>query len=160
MCAHGTFPYGEEVSCQRSDYPCVRSRKFSDSSWTAGLPTGLLRAASTIARSSVADYLRRSQEAGLTWPEVLGLSEAALEARDYLPATATAAQTQFAMDLARYAMTQTAEKVAGPTEVGDGFVNVWTAYEYAAKTLKDNAPGKILPKVRSFLRGLLGFAPA
>ncbi len=45
-------------------------------------------------------------------------------------------RTRFAMDVARYAMTQTAEKVAGPDEVGAGFVNVWAAYEYAAKLLK------------------------
>jgi hypothetical protein len=76
--------------------------------------------------------------------------------KDYLPAVPAAAQTQFVMDLARFAMTQTAEKVAGPNEVGDGFVNVWSAFEYAAKTLKDNAPQKA--RARALLRGLLGFA--
>jgi hypothetical protein len=80
--------------------------------------------------------------------------------KDYLPAIPSAAQTQFAMDLARYAMTQTAEKVAPVDEVGDGFVNVWAAFQFAAQTLKDNAPQKALPKVRRFLRGVLGFAPA
>ena len=44
--------------------------------------------------------------------------------KDRLPAVPTAEQTQFAMDLARFAMTQTAEKVAEPDQVGDGFINV------------------------------------
>lgn len=56
--------------------------------------------------------------------------------RDGLPEGPSAARTQFAMDLARYAMTMTAEKVAGPDEVGDGFINVWAAYQYAAGLLK------------------------
>ncbi|MDP3543783.1 MAG: S8 family serine peptidase [Elusimicrobiota bacterium] len=56
--------------------------------------------------------------------------------KDGLPEGPSAARTQLAMDIARYAMTQTAEKVAGPNEVGDGFINVWAAFEYAAKLLK------------------------
>ncbi|MBI5238938.1 MAG: S8 family serine peptidase [Elusimicrobia bacterium] len=60
--------------------------------------------------------------------------------KDKLPVVPTAQQTQFAMDLARFAMTRTAEKVAGPDEVGDGFINVWSAFEYAGKLLQDNAP--------------------
>lgn len=56
--------------------------------------------------------------------------------KDGLPEGSAAARTQLAMDVARYAMTQTAEKVAGPDEVGDGFINVWAAFEYAAKLLK------------------------
>ena len=36
-------------------------------------------------------------------------------------------------------MTQTAEKVAGVDEVGDGFINVWAAFELAGKILKDAA---------------------
>lgn len=59
--------------------------------------------------------------------------------KDGLPAGTTAARTQIAMDLARYAMTQTAEKVAGTDEVGDGFINVWAAFELAGKILKDAA---------------------
>jgi hypothetical protein len=56
--------------------------------------------------------------------------------RDQLPKDLTGgALTQFAMDLARYSMTQTAEKVDGPNEVGDGFINVWSAFEYAGKLL-------------------------
>ncbi len=59
--------------------------------------------------------------------------------KDGLPTGTTAARTQIAMDLARYAMTQTAEKVAGVDEVGDGFINVWAAFELAGKILKDAA---------------------
>ncbi|MBI5211226.1 MAG: S8 family serine peptidase [Elusimicrobia bacterium] len=79
--------------------------------------------------------------------------------KDALPALPGTQVTQFAMDLARYAMTRTAEKVAGPDEVGDGFVNVWSAYEYAAKLLKDNAPvpAKAALRFHSFMRGLFGF---
>jgi len=62
--------------------------------------------------------------------------------KDGLPAGPSAARTQLAMDLARYAMTQTAEKVAGADEVGDGFINMWAAFEFAAKLLKDNAPSR------------------
>ncbi|MDO8757247.1 MAG: S8 family serine peptidase, partial [Elusimicrobiota bacterium] len=58
--------------------------------------------------------------------------------KDGLPEGPSAVRTQLAMDIARYAMTQTAEKVAAPDEVGDGFINVWAAFEYAAKLLKDN----------------------
>ncbi|MEK7315206.1 MAG: S8 family serine peptidase [Candidatus Eisenbacteria bacterium] len=58
--------------------------------------------------------------------------------KDGLPAGDSKQRTQLAMDIARYAMTQTAEKVAGPNEVGDGFINVWAAFEYAAKLLKRN----------------------
>lgn len=59
--------------------------------------------------------------------------------KDGLPVGPSAARTQIAMDLARYAMTQTAEKVAGADEVGDGFINVWAAFELAGKILKDAA---------------------
>ncbi|MEK7232597.1 MAG: S8 family serine peptidase [Elusimicrobiota bacterium] len=59
--------------------------------------------------------------------------------KDGLPAGPSAARTQLATDLARYAMTQTAEKVAGVDEVGDGFINVWAAFELAGKILKDAA---------------------
>lgn len=53
-----------------------------------------------------------------------------------LPVLSTAEQTkQFAMDLARYAMTMTAEKGAPAIEVGDGFINVWNAFQFAAKML-------------------------
>lgn len=58
--------------------------------------------------------------------------------KDGLPEGPSAMRTQLAMDIARYAMTMTAEKVAGPDEVGDGFINVWAAYEYAAKLLQDS----------------------
>jgi len=58
--------------------------------------------------------------------------------KDGLPEGTSAARTQLAADIARYAMTMTAEKVAGPDEVGDGFINVQAAFEYAAKLLKDN----------------------
>lgn len=78
--------------------------------------------------------------------------------KDYLPAVPTAAQTQFAMDLARYAMTQTGEKVAPATDVGDGFINVGAAFDLAAQLLKDNAPRKALTQARALLRGVLGFS--
>ena len=78
--------------------------------------------------------------------------------KDGLPAGSTAEQTQIAMDLARYAMTQTAEKVAPVNQVGDGFVNVWNAFQFAAKTLTDGAPRKALPTLRAWARGFLGFA--
>ncbi|OGR96415.1 MAG: hypothetical protein A2V88_17035 [Elusimicrobia bacterium RBG_16_66_12] len=78
--------------------------------------------------------------------------------KDGLPAGSTAERTQIAMDLARYAMTRTAEKVAPVNEVGDGFVNVWNAYQFAAQTLKDAAPKKALPALRAWARGLMGLA--
>jgi hypothetical protein len=59
---------------------------------------------------------------------------------DQLPKMQQKELTQFAMDLARLSMTQTAEKVAPADEVGDGFIDVWAAYEFAAKTLKENQP--------------------
>lgn len=80
--------------------------------------------------------------------------------KDKLPALPTAEQTQFAMDLARFAMTQTAEKVAPVDEVGDGFINVSNAFQYADKLLQDNAPSGFKAKVRGLLRGFLGFAPS
>ncbi|UPT75591.1 MAG: S8 family serine peptidase [Elusimicrobiota bacterium] len=58
--------------------------------------------------------------------------------KDGLPEGPSEARTRLAMDLARYAMTQTAEKVAPADEVGDGFINVWAAFQYAAKLLKDS----------------------
>lgn len=66
--------------------------------------------------------------------------------------------TQFAMDLARYAMTQTAEKVAPANEVGDGFVNVWAAFEYSAKLLKENAPQPAVSQLHRLVRFFLGFS--
>ncbi|MDX6768188.1 MAG: S8 family serine peptidase [Elusimicrobiota bacterium] len=62
--------------------------------------------------------------------------------KDGLPQGTAAARTQLAMDIARYAMTQTAEKVAGPNEVGDGFINVWAAFELARKILSDAAKNR------------------
>ncbi len=59
---------------------------------------------------------------------------------DQLPKMQQKELTQFAMDLARYSMTQTAEKVAPVDEVGDRFIDVWAAFEFAAKTLKENQP--------------------
>lgn len=79
--------------------------------------------------------------------------------KDYLPALQGAELTQFAMDLARYSMTQTAEKVAPADEVGDGFVNVWNAFQYAGKLLKDNAPQTPTTFLHSVVRRVLGFAP-
>lgn len=77
---------------------------------------------------------------------------------DDLPAGSSAERTQIAMDLARYAMTQTAEKVAPVNEVGDGFVNIWNAFQFAQKTLRDAAPSKALPALRAWARAFLGFA--
>jgi len=59
---------------------------------------------------------------------------------DQLPKMQQKELTQFAMDLARYSMTETAEKVDSKDKVGDGFIDVWAAYEFAAKTLKENQP--------------------
>ena len=80
--------------------------------------------------------------------------------KDKLPALPTAEQTQFAMDLARFAMTQTAEKVAPVDEVGDGFINVSNAFQYADKLLQDNAPSGFKARVRGLLRSFMGFAPS
>jgi hypothetical protein len=80
--------------------------------------------------------------------------------QDKLPALPTAEQTQFAMDLARFAMTQTAEKVAPVDEVGDGFINVANAFQYADQLLQDNAPSGFKAKVRGLLRSFMGFAPS
>ncbi|MFA6030953.1 MAG: S8 family serine peptidase [Elusimicrobiota bacterium] len=79
--------------------------------------------------------------------------------KDYLPALQGAELTQFAMDLARYSMTQTAEKVAPLDEVGDGFINVWNSFQYAAKLLKDNAPQTPTTFLHGVVRRVLGFAP-
>ncbi len=76
--------------------------------------------------------------------------------KDYLPAVPTAQQTQFAMDLARYTMTQTAEKQGGVNEFGDGFINVWTSFELASKILKENAPKNAVPASKQHLRGFFG----
>lgn len=59
--------------------------------------------------------------------------------KDGLPSGTPAQQKQLAMDLARYAMTQTAEKVSTADEVGDGFINVWAAFQLASQILKDAA---------------------
>lgn len=75
--------------------------------------------------------------------------------KDYLPAGPESAQTQLAMDLARYVMTQTGEKVAPAVEVGDGFINVGAAFDLAAQILKDNSPRKVVSAMRSFLRHAL-----
>ena len=80
--------------------------------------------------------------------------------KDKLPVVPTAQQTQFAMDLARFAMTQTAEKVAPVDEVGDGFINVSNAFQYADKLLQDNAPSGFKARVRGLLRSFMGFAPS
>ncbi|MBI5625461.1 MAG: S8 family serine peptidase [Elusimicrobia bacterium] len=82
-------------------------------------------------------------------------------AKDLLPVLPAAQLTQFAMDLARYTMTQTAEKVAGPDEVGDGFINIQAAYDLAVKLLKDNAPAPTRWTVRfhNLMRGVFGSAP-
>jgi len=78
--------------------------------------------------------------------------------RDTLPNLPGPELTQFAMDLARYAMTQTAEKVASANEVGDGFINVWSAFEYSAKLLKENAPQPAVSRMHRLVRLFLGFA--
>ncbi|MFH1726630.1 MAG: S8 family serine peptidase [Elusimicrobiota bacterium] len=78
--------------------------------------------------------------------------------KDTLPNLPGPELTQFAMDLARHAMTQTAEKVAPVNEVGDGFVNVWAAFEYSAKLLKDNAPLPALARLHGLVRFFLGIA--
>ena len=80
--------------------------------------------------------------------------------KDYLPAMPSDQLTHFAMDLASYTMTQTAQKVAPAADAGDGFINVWSAFELAGKLLKENAHSKVMPKVRTFLRGVLGSGPA
>jgi hypothetical protein len=82
-------------------------------------------------------------------------------AKDLLPVMPAAQLNQFVMDLARYSMTQTAEKVAGPNEVGDGFVNIQAAYDLAVKLLKDNAPAPVKWAVRfhNLMRSIFGFAP-
>jgi hypothetical protein len=70
--------------------------------------------------------------------------------KDDLPKLAQKELTLLAMDLARYSMTQTALKVAPVDEVGDGFIDVWAAYEHAAKLLKDSAPAPA-PQTQSVL---------
>lgn len=76
--------------------------------------------------------------------------------KDYLPAMPSEKQTQLAMDLARYAMTETAEKKGGVNDFGDGFINVWASFELASKILKENAPQKALPAARTFMRRVFG----
>ncbi|MDD5629502.1 MAG: S8 family serine peptidase [Elusimicrobia bacterium] len=79
--------------------------------------------------------------------------------KDNLPALPGPQLTQFAMDLARYSMTQTAEKVAPVDEVGDGFINVWAAFQYSAQLLKENAPSSgMMAKARALVRFALGLA--
>lgn len=80
--------------------------------------------------------------------------------KDYLPAVPTAEQTQLALDLARYTMTRTAEKKGGVNDFGDGFINVWAAFQLASSLLKENAPSKLIPGARAFLRRALGPAVA
>ncbi|MCX5797747.1 MAG: S8 family serine peptidase [Elusimicrobia bacterium] len=79
--------------------------------------------------------------------------------KDSLPALPGPQLTQFAMDLARYSMTQTAEKVAPADEVGDGFINVWSAFQFSAKLLQENAPSSgLMSKARALARFALGLA--
>ncbi|OGR57484.1 MAG: hypothetical protein A2X36_04505 [Elusimicrobia bacterium GWA2_69_24] len=79
--------------------------------------------------------------------------------KDYLPKLSDKELTQFAMDLARYSMTQTAQKVAPVDEVGDGFIDIQASFEYATKLLKDATPQRAAVRVHAALRSLFGFAP-
>jgi hypothetical protein len=72
--------------------------------------------------------------------------------RDLLPALPSGRVILFAMDLARWAMTRTAVKTDGPDEVGDGFIDVWAAFELSGKTLRENAPRG--PAARAWAAGL------
>jgi len=70
---------------------------------------------------------------------------------DYLPALPQKELKTFAMDLARYSMTRTARTVAPRIEQGDGFIDVWAAFEYSAALLKA-ADTRLLPRVRDLFR--------
>ncbi|MFA5140028.1 MAG: S8 family serine peptidase [Elusimicrobiota bacterium] len=74
---------------------------------------------------------------------------------DYLPKLPGKDTTLFAMDLARLAMTKTGRKAAPEIEQGDGFIDVWAAFEYSAALLKA-ANTRALPTVRELLRSLFG----
>ncbi len=80
---------------------------------------------------------------------------------DQLPKMSQKELTEFSMDLARYSMTETAEKVDSADKVGDGFIDVWAAYEFAAKTLKENQPAPLnlkreMTKKEFFVLNLVG----
>ena len=74
---------------------------------------------------------------------------------DYLPRLHGRDLTLFAMDLARLAMTKTGRKAAPEIEQGDGFVDVWAAFEYSAALLKA-ANTRALPAAREMFRSLFG----
>ncbi|MBI4676720.1 MAG: S8 family serine peptidase [Elusimicrobia bacterium] len=75
--------------------------------------------------------------------------------KDYLPNLPGKELTLYAMDLARYAMTKTGRKVAPVIEQGDGFVDVWAAFEYSAGLLKASTT-RLLPRVRELFRRAAG----
>ncbi|MBI4425041.1 MAG: S8 family serine peptidase [Elusimicrobia bacterium] len=76
--------------------------------------------------------------------------------KDYLPALPGPKLTEFAMDLARYSMTQTDLKGQPADDQGDGFINVWAAFEHAGKLLRENAPKGIGTNLRQTARALYG----
>lgn len=75
--------------------------------------------------------------------------------KDYLPKLPDRELKLFAMDLARYSMTATAKKVAPRMEQGDGFIDVWAAFEHSAALLKASNR-RVLPKVRELFRRVTG----
>ncbi|HAM35444.1 MAG TPA: hypothetical protein DEB40_05140 [Elusimicrobia bacterium] len=76
---------------------------------------------------------------------------------DYLPQLPEKELKIFAMDVARYAMTQTARRIEAPENQGDGFIDVWEAFQFSAKLLKSSAHGSVKTALRQGARRLMGF---
>ena len=60
--------------------------------WANGFSDRQIAHSCGIARSTVAEYLRRAEAAGLTWPLPEGLDEASLEQRLFAPSGALPAE--------------------------------------------------------------------
>ncbi|MFA5138726.1 MAG: S8 family serine peptidase [Elusimicrobiota bacterium] len=75
--------------------------------------------------------------------------------RDYLPKLQPRALTLYSMDLARHAMTATARKLSPAIKTGDGSIDVWAAFQYAAGLLKAS-DDRFWPRVREVLRRIAG----
>lgn len=68
--------------------------------WGCGLSNRAVAQACGIARSTVAEYLRRATEAGLSWPLPSDMDEEKLEAKLFTPSPASLVQDRFVPDWA------------------------------------------------------------
>ncbi|MDD5656541.1 MAG: S8 family serine peptidase [Elusimicrobia bacterium] len=74
---------------------------------------------------------------------------------DYLPELPPRKLALYAMDIARHAMSATARRIAPAIKSGDGFIDVWAAFHYAAALLRAS-DSRLGPRLREFLRRIFG----